>query len=89
MANGIEIVVWVKEQGNSDQELVAYDIEVQYDENLSVQSAIIDKSTVWYGSINFFGYNTEDNNVIRIVDSSIANELLDSICGQLMNINYK
>ena len=43
----------------------------------------------WYGSINFFGYNTEDNNVIRIVDSSIANELLDSICGQLMNINYK
>ena len=82
MANGIEIVVWVKEQGNSDQELVAYDIEVQYDENLSVQSAIIDKSTVWYGSINFSGYNTEDNNVIRIVDSSIANELLDIVCGQ-------
>lgn len=82
MTNGIEIVVWVKEQGYSDQELVAYGIEVQYDENLSVQCAIIDKSTVWYGNINFFGYNTEVNNVIRIIDSSIANELLDIICGQ-------
>ena len=82
MTNGIEIVVWVKEQGYSDQELVAYGIEVQYNENLSVQCAIIDKSTIWYGSINFFGYNTEENNVIRIVDSSIANELLDIICGQ-------
>ncbi|MGN0225668.1 MAG: TOTE conflict system archaeo-eukaryotic primase domain-containing protein, partial [Prevotella sp.] len=82
MTNGIEIVVWVKEQGYSDQELVAYGIEVRYDENLSVQGTIIDKSTVWYGSINFFGYNTEDNNVIRIADSFIANELLDIIYGQ-------
>lgn len=82
MTNGIEIVVWVKEQGYSDQELVAYGIGVQYDENLSVQAAIIDKSTVWYGNISFFGYNTEENNVIRIVDSSIPNELLDIICGQ-------
>lgn len=82
MTNGIEIVVWVKEQGYSNQELVAYGIGVQYDENMSVQCAIIDKSIVWYGSINFFGYNTEGNNVIRIIDSSIANELLDIICGQ-------
>lgn len=82
MTNGIEIVVWVKEQGYSEQELVEYGIEVQYDENLSVQCAIIDKSAVWYGSINFFGYNTEGNNVIRIIDSSIANELLDIICRQ-------
>ena len=82
MTNGIEVVVWVKEQGISDQELVAYGIEVQYDENLSVQCAIIDKSTVWYGSINFFEYNFEENNVMRIAESSIANELLDSICGQ-------
>ena len=82
MTNGIQIVVWVKEQGYSNQELVAYGIEVQYDENLSVQCAIIDKTIVWYGSINFFGYNTEGNNVIRIIDSSIANELLDIIYGR-------
>ena len=82
MANGVEIVVWVKEQGFSENELRENGIEVQCDETLSVQCAIIDKTTVWYGNINFFGYNTEENNLIRIADSSIANELLDIICRQ-------
>ena len=82
MTNGIEVVVWVKEQGYSENELRNNGIEVQCDETLSVQCAIIDKSTVWYGSINFFGYNTEENNVIRIADSFIANELLDIIGGR-------
>lgn len=81
ISNGIEIVVWVKEQGYSENELRNSGIEVQCDENLSVQCAIMDKSIVWYGSINFFGYNKEENNVMRIVDSAIANELLDIICG--------
>ena len=80
MINGIGVVVWVKEQGYSENELREYGIEVQHYESLSVQCAIIDKSTVWYGSINFFGYNTEENNVMRVADSSIANDLLDIIC---------
>ena len=80
ITNGIEITVCVKEQGFSENELGKYGIEVQCDENLSVQCAIIDKSLVWYGSINFFWYNKEGCNVIRIVDASIANELLDIIC---------
>lgn len=82
MANGIEIAVWVKEQGYSENELQDHGIKVLCDENLSVQCAIIDKSIVWYGNINFFGYNTEDNNVMRINDSSIANELLDIVCSR-------
>lgn len=82
MTNGIEVVVYIKEQCYCENELRENGIEVQCVENLSVQCAIIDKTTVWYGSINLFGYNTEENNVIRIIDSSIDNELLDIICGQ-------
>ena len=82
MTNGIEVVIWIKEQGYSENELRERGIEVQCSENLSVQCAIIDKSIVWYGSIHFFCYNTEENNVIRIADSSIANELLEIICGK-------
>ena len=82
MANGIEVAVWVKEFGYSEKDLVDQGIEVVRNENLSVQCAIIDKSTVWYGSIHFFGYNTEENNVMRIADPSIANELLDMICAR-------
>lgn len=80
MVDGIEVVVRVREQGYSENELQEYGIEVLYDESLSVQCAIIDKSIVWYGNINFFGYNTEDNNAMRIIDLSIANDLLDIIC---------
>lgn len=42
---------------------------------------VIDKSIVWYGNIDFFSYNKEDNNAMRIEDSTIANELLDVIYG--------
>lgn len=82
MANGIEVVIRIKEQGYNENELQKYGIEVLCDEDLSIQCAIIDKSIVWYGNINFFGYNTEDNNVMRINDASIANELLNIIYTQ-------
>lgn len=82
LTNGIEIFVWVKEQGHSENELCENGIIVQCDESLSVQCAIIDKSIVWYGHINIFGYNTEENSVMRIINSSIANDLLDIICSQ-------
>lgn len=80
MANGIEVIVHVKEQGYNEKELLRYGIEILCDENLSVQCVIIDKAIVWYGNINFFGYNTEENNAMRIIDSSIANDLLNIIC---------
>ena len=80
IANGIEIVVHVKEQGYNENELKEYGIEVLRNKEISIQCAVIDKSIIWYGNINFFGYNTEDNNVMRINDSSIANELLNIVC---------
>ncbi len=80
MAKGVEIVIHVKELGYKENEFQEYGIELLCDEELSVQCAIFDKSIVWYGDINFFGYNTGDNNVMRIKDSSIANELLNIVC---------
>lgn len=80
IANGVEVVVWVSEQGHSESELQKHGIEVQCDENLSVQSTKIDKAVVWYGSINPFSHNTEENNAMRIIDSSVAAALLEIIC---------
>lgn len=77
LASGLEIVVHVKEQGYNEEDLVKAGIEVQCHEDLSIQCTVIDKSIVWYGNINIFGYNTEENNVMRIDDSTIAGELLD------------
>ena len=46
---------------------------------LSLSSCVIDKSTVWYGSVNILGYATEEDNIIKITDMKLANELLDVI----------
>ena len=39
-------------------------------------TTIIDKAIVWYGAINALGYATEDDNVKKVVDNKLANELL-------------
>ena len=75
--NGVEISVHVKEQGYNEKDLIDLGIDVIHRDDLSIHCAIIDKSIVWYGNINFFGYNDEENNVMRINDLSIANELLN------------
>ena len=43
----------------------------------SIDAAIIDKSLIWYGSVNYLGYNTEENNAIRICDSTLAENILE------------
>ena len=77
--SGIEIVVHIKEEGYNEKDLADVGIDVIHKNDLSIQCAIIDKSIVWYGNINIFGYNNEDNNAMRICDTSIASELLNVI----------
>ena len=49
------------------------------DEDLSINCAVIDKSIVWYGNINFFGYNNSEANIMRLADTSVANEMMEVI----------
>ena len=44
---------------------------------VSVCTTIIDKDIVWYGAVNTLGYATEEDNVIKVVDNKLANELLE------------
>ena len=41
--------------------------------------AIIDKSLIWYGSINYLGYNTDENNAIRIYNSMLAENIIEML----------
>ena len=77
--NGIEITIHIKERGYNEEDLSNAGLDIIHREDLSIQCAVIDKSIVWYGNINFFGYNNEENNVMRICDISIASELLNVI----------
>lgn len=77
--NGINVSIHIKEKGYNEDDLANAGIEMSHHDNISIQCAVIDKSIVWYGNINFFGYNTDENNVMRICDSTIANELLNVV----------
>lgn len=75
--NGVDVALRIKEEGANGMELAKAGIDVLYNKEQTLQCAIIDKSIVWYGNINFFDYNTEASNIIRIVDRKIANEMID------------
>ena len=52
-------------------------LETEKFREVSVCTTIIDKDIVWYGAINILGYVTEEDNVIKVVDNKLANELLE------------
>lgn len=74
------VLLWLyisKRKGGNEIELKNTGMDVVCNKKQTLQCAIIDKSIVWYGNINFFGYNSETNNVIRIADHKIANEMIE------------
>ena len=42
---------------------------------------VIDRQVVWYGSMNFLGKEDAEDNLMRIVDGKVANELLEMTFG--------
>lgn len=42
---------------------------------------IIDRQIVWYGSMNFLGKEDVEDNLMRIADEKIVNELLEMTFG--------
>lgn len=79
MANGIEIVLYTKEENDDVIRLQHQGISVIYNDHLSLHAAIIDKSIIWYGSVNILGYRSLEDNLIRFRNPEIASNLLDSL----------
>lgn len=79
MANGIEIVLYTKEENDDTIRLQHHGISVIYNDHLSLHAAIIDKSTIWYGSVNILGYRSLEDNLIRFRNPEIASNLLDPL----------
>ena len=82
-ANGIEVVLYTKEESDDTIRLQHQGISITTINNLSLHAAIIDKSTIWYGSINILGYHSAEDNLIRFKNLEIATTLLESISNKL------
>lgn len=73
---GIEVILFIKNNSDKDDFLRKLGFEVIVKEALSIHAVIIDKTLLWYGSVNYLGYNTNDDNTIKWSDPSMADEMI-------------
>ena len=79
VANGIEVVLYTKEENEDTLRLQHQGIQVCTIKLLSLHAAIIDKTIIWYGCVNILGYQSVEDNLIRFKNPEIAMHLFDSL----------
>ena len=77
--NGKKIVLYTRDKNDDSIRLQKQGIFVIYRDSLSLHAAIIDKSIIWYGSINILGFFSIEDNLIRFKNAEIAINLFESL----------
>lgn len=78
-SNGVSIYVNIKKEGYDEERFKEVGGTYSVNDAQSIQCAIIDKSICWYGDINFLGYHSSEDTVMRIDDVKMAGELIDIV----------
>ena len=76
---GIEILITTAAENEQTVFIQSKGLSVKVKPKLSLYTTIIDKEVVWYGSINTLGYASKDDNMIKVNDIYLANELIEMI----------
>ncbi|MCQ2259123.1 MAG: hypothetical protein MJZ41_14215 [Bacteroidaceae bacterium] len=72
----IILVLFTQEQNDCTDSLKMHGIEVRVSSRYTLCCTVIDKSTVWYGSINPLAYISPEDNAITLNDPAIATNIL-------------
>ena len=78
---GADCVVYVREPSDRDAYFTDCGAKVVVKEHLTILAAVIDRTILWYGNINFTGFNNAEDNVMRMNEPSIASEMLGYLVG--------
>ena len=76
---GIEILITTAAENEQTAFIQSKGLSVKVKPKLSLYTTIIDKEVVWYGSINTLGYGLKDDNMIKVTDIYLANELIEMV----------
>ena len=79
LVRGIEVITITKSNMEKEKQLKGTGAGIRVNDALAIDVAIIDKSLIWYGSINYLGYNTDENNAIRIYNSILAENIIEML----------
>ena len=78
-SQGIEVLVLTHTANEQTEYLQRKGLSVKIIPTLSLCTTIIDKTIVWYGAINALGYTSEEDNVIKVTDNNLADELTNTL----------
>ena len=78
-SQGIEVLVLTHTANEQTEYLQRKGLSVKIIPTLSLCTTIIDKTIVWYGAINALGYTSEEENVIKVTDNNLADELVKAL----------
>jgi superfamily II DNA or RNA helicase len=78
-SKGIEVLVLTHTANEQTEYLQRKGLSVKIIPTLSLCTTIIDKTIVWYGAINALGYTSEEDNVIKVTDNNLADELTNAL----------
>ena len=78
-SQGIEVLILTQAANEQAEYLQRKGLSVKIIPTLSLCTTIIDKSVVWYGAINALGYTSEEENVIKVTDNNLADELTNAL----------
>lgn len=76
---GITVVMCCKIQNEKSDYLNSMGITIRKNASTPINAVIIDKSIMWYGSINFLANSADDDHAIRITDTTLVNMIIDTI----------
>ena len=62
------------------EEIKASGIEIILSQNEDKKFTVIDNNIVWYGSLNFLGKSSVEDNLMRVINKSIAEEVIGIAC---------
>ena len=75
--NEIEVLIITSASNPETEYLLQRGLSVRILPEVKLCTTIIDKNIVWYGAVNALGIATEEDNMIKVADNKLANELLE------------
>ena len=76
---GIAVTIVIHETGHNEPELSTIGVRIISSPATSLNCAVIDNTTGWYGSVNFCGRTLPDATAIRLQDSYFCASLIDCL----------
>ena len=81
---GIECCIIIRQPSSRDEDFIRAGIKLVETERQPIRAAVIDRSLLWFGSIDLAGsHHKEEDNVMRVLAPAIASELLGYVIGNI------